>query len=184
MITRGAPLAFWSWLWSRLQETVPTTPAVYIFQFWDSCFVSCETIWPTNKQTRLFGFVLASPRIHPVAPCIVPCAVMHKRGQLEIEFGFQQNQKLISDFEGCHYGLLACVAAVRPLVFRVCGCARTITRNNEQGGNASRHLSHCIRVIRTGFPWCDISSCRDHLLNIRARPNFVCEEVRKAQWRS
>ena len=113
-------------------------------------------------------FVLASPQIYPAVPRIVPYATAREKGRLGIEFDFQQNQKLILILRDAIAALLACVVVVHP-PFCVRACARTIAHNNEQGGNTSEHLSHCIRVRRPGFPWRDISSRRDCLLGPRAR---------------
>ena len=117
------------------------------FPFWDFYFILCKpfnertnkrTDGQTNEQTN-GRFVLALPRIYPAVLRIVPYAIARERGRLGMELGFQQNQKLILILRDAILALLASVAVVRPS-FRVRVCARTIARNNEQGGMYLRAL--------------------------------------------
>ena len=93
----------------------------------------------TNKRTRLFCFALTPPRDHPAVPLIVPCAVMHEKGRLKIEFGFQQNQNLISDFEGCHCGLISVHGGLTTTVLRPQMCSNHRAQQ-QTGGQRPRAL--------------------------------------------
>ena len=143
------------------------------FSFWGFCFVSCKILQQTNKgknkQTNAaVPFCLGVARDSSCGSVHCPPRCHVRRGRLKIEFGFRQTKNSFLILKDAITALLVCVAVVRP-PFCVRGYARTIARNNEQGGNTSWHLSHCIRVRRPGFQWRDILSRHNRLLGLRAR---------------
>lgn len=119
----------------------------------NDCSVSC---W------RRRGFL-------PWLRSLSPCAVTHKRERLEVEFGFQQTKNSFLISRNVVSTLLACATVARPSL-RVRSAPVQAHATTNKGGNASGHLSNCIRVRRPGFPWRDISSRRDRLLGPCARP--------------
>ena len=117
-MTSGTPLVLQSL--SRSQEIVSATATVDShFDFFILFCVNHPTNegadgW-TDKRTKKRTnkrFMLALSRIYPAVPRIVPCATAREMGRLGIEFGFQQNQKLILILRDAITALLACVATV------------------------------------------------------------------------
>ena len=126
----------------------------------------------TNGRTNKHGCSVLFWRRHGSIPRFrvsSPALSCTKRGNSKSSLVFNKPKTHSSDCEGYHCGFGACMAAIQPR-FCVRGCAQTIAHNNEQGGNASGHLSHCIQVTRPRFPWRENSSRRNCLLGPRARP--------------
>ena len=169
-MTRGTLLILRSW--SRSQKTVSVTATVYSHF---GIFVLCCAKSPdeptgrrkTNEQTNALFW-----RRHRFTPWFrvwSPAMSHTKGGNSKSSLVFSKLKTHSSDCEGCHCGFMVCTTVVR-LLFCVRGYAQTIAHNNKHEGNAPGHLSHCIWVRKPGFPWRDISLCRNCLLGPRSHP--------------
>ena len=96
----------------------------------------------SDEQTNKC-YVLESPRVHSVVPH-VSCAVAHKRRWLKIKFGFQQIKNPFLWLCGMPFWFCGMHGGRTITVLRL-WMRSNRSRNNEQGGNAHRHLSHGIR---------------------------------------
>ena len=148
------------------------TNAPHRFPFWDFCFVSCKlsderTNGRTKRQTNE-RFALASPRVHPAVPRVIPCAVPRGKVRLMIKLGSQHPKNHSSHCEGC---LAACLRERWSCDHHFAFADALEQRAQQRTKEATPPRTYLILSGSNahGFQWRDISSRRDRFVRTRFR---------------
>ena len=143
------------------------TNAPHRFPFWDFCFVSCKlsderTNGRTKRQTNE-RFALASPRVHPAVPRVIPCAVPREKVRLMIKLGSQQPKNHSSDCEGYP---AACLRERWSCDHHFAFADALKQRAQQRTKEATPPRTYLILSGSNdhGFQWRDISSRRDRFV--------------------